>query len=238
MRTELQCEQFNMDIKSTILQGCKKCGGQSLSCKCRTEYRLLTQAYEACIPKDFWRTKVKDVTHNVSAFKQGVRPYCRNIMKARKHGYGVILLGDNGVGKTMFISYILMEAIRHGLTAYYTSMLHLEHNLKRGFNDRKLTERLEWMLTSDIISVDEMGKEKFKSGDSWMRVEIERVLKDRFDNSMPVLIATNVDLASLEHIYGVTITSIITGKYKQILMEPGDFREKMANKMHKDMGYK
>jgi len=139
----------------------------------------------------------------------------------------------------MFMSYVLARAIRRGRSAYYTTMLQLNHDIKRGFRDQDAQDRLEWLLTSDFLGLDEMGKEQFRAVEqgSFIKTEIERILKQRFDESKPVLMATNLSATALAKAYGGTIASIIGGKYQQVVMEPGDIRKSLAAKMSDDMGY-
>jgi DNA replication protein DnaC len=190
------------------------------------------------VPKDFWNVKATDVTHNTDVFKNIVMKYTKNLNKALKHGYGLVFVGDNGVGKTFFISYVLMTAIRLGKTAYYTTMPQLDYDIKRGWGEKPVEERLRWMLTSDFVAIDEMGKEKFKSdAGGFIFTQIERILKQRCDNSLPTLLSTNMDFNTFVKSYGPTINSLITGKFQTVAMEPGDYRERMAKQMGDEMGY-
>ena len=190
------------------------------------------------MPRDFWNVKAEDITHNREVFDAVVFKYAERIDTALKKGYGLVFLGDNGVGKTYLISYVLMKAIRAGRTAYYTTMPQLDHNIKRGFDKTEIEERLSWLLTSDFLAIDELGKERFKSGKtSFMDTQIERILKQRCDDSLPVLLATNLDHETLIESYGPTVGSIIAGKLQAVAMKPGDYRAKMAREMSGDMGY-
>lgn len=237
MRTELEVADFESASHYKIVQRCKKCDGKEPTCSCVTRHRLIVNAYEACVPRDFWFIKPEDISHNTRIFKEVVTPYCQRVALARVRGYGLALLGDNGVGKTMFMSYVLMKAITAGYTAYYTTLPNLDWNMKRSFNVMSIGERLHAMLTSDFLAIDEMGKEKFRAGDTYMRMQVERILKERFDDSMPTLIATNGDLDAIEAAYGTTISSILRGKYRVVTMEPGDFRKQLSEKMAQEMGY-
>jgi DNA replication protein DnaC len=86
------------------------------------------------------------------------------------------------------------------------------------------------------VAIDEMGKEQFKKGDSWIRLQVERILKQRFDESLPTLIATNAESEKLGEVYGATLTSIFDGKYTQATFNPGDFRVHLRDRMAKDLG--
>jgi DNA replication protein DnaC len=223
MRSKEECEDFDATIEKLIED--------------ETKRALSSLAYEACIPKDFWHVVDEDITHNREVFEKIILPYAEKMKLARKRGYGLLLLGDNGAGKTIFTSFVLMKALSKGFTAYYTTLPQLDHDVKRGFNDPEVARRLEWMLTSDFLALDEVGKERYKSGDTHSRLQVERILKSRFDNSLCTLLATNADLETLKELYGDTIISIIVGKYQTVTLEPGDYREKLRERMNKEMGY-
>lgn len=235
MRTEDEVERFRLLSRTDTILACE-CEGANLDCECYGRHELKVAAYEAGIPRDFWFVKEEDVSHNVEIFKELIMPYCAKLKKARVKGYGLLCLGDNGVGKTMFLSYVLARALRRGFTAFYTSLPELDYELKRGFRDKTLTDRLHWYLTSDFVVIDEMGKEQFKKGDSWIRLQVERILKQRFDESLPTLIATNTQEKELEATYGATLTSIFDGKYTPAQFESGDFRVHLRDRMAKDLG--
>jgi hypothetical protein len=236
MRSEQEVQDFKSRAQLEVYN-CKRCQGKDPSCACFSRMAFRVSCFEACIPRDFWGVLPTDISHNREVFDNVVRPYCDNMVKARLRGYGLLLLGDNGVGKSMFISYILTRTLSHGFTAYYTTLPRLDFDIKRGFNNPEHAERLQWMLTSDFLAIDEMGKEQFRTGDSYIKTQVERILKERFDESLPTLIATNAALDSIEEIYGTTLTSILLGKYQTVTMVPGDFRAELRKRMVKEMGY-
>ena len=84
--------------------------------------------------------------------------------------------------------------------------------------------------------IDEFGAEKNKNASEFMNSEITRIVKDRIDNQMPVLIATNMDVGALERSYGATIASMLQLN-ETVYMAPGDYRGELAKKMKKDMGF-
>lgn len=239
MKSAVDVEEFTAKARRDIVLKCKKCKmGADPDCSCHQRYAESVAAYEACVPRDFWTVKAEDITHNTEVFNDLVKTYTKHLKRALKRGYGLLFLGSNGVGKTMFTSFVLMEAIRRNRTAYYTTLPQLDYDLKRGFNDHTARERLDYMLSSDFIAVDEVGKEHFKGEQGgWLKTQLERILKARFDESMPVLLATNMGLPQLEEIYGPTLASIFNGKYQHVEMENGDFRDKLRKKMHSEMKY-
>lgn len=238
VKSELEVEDFATAARSRLIEPCTICKGMGpADCECVQRVSLEVHAYEACVPRDFWDSTPDDVEHNKHNFNEAVASYMRKLGTANKHGYGLIFQGDNGVGKTMFMGMVLMAALRKNLTAYYTSMPQLDYDVKRGFNDHVAAERLRIMLTVDFLAIDELGKERFKNGDNFMRLHLERILKQRFDDNAPTLLATNMEMSELEQEYGRTFMSIIVGKYRPVLMEAGDFREQLKERMSKRMGF-
>ena len=245
MRTEEQVDEFKQQKGQELVVGCEKCGGSvrdDNKCSCVRHWRYQVSAYEAGIPQEFWYTKPGDITHNVEAFGQ-VRQYVKRIPVAQRNGYGLVFVGNNGVGKSIFASYVLSMAIRRGFTAFYTTLLQLDEDIKKGFHDWRAKKRLEWFLGSDFVVLDEMGKDQWKSlasggnGNSYIRSQVERILKARFDDQQPTIIGTNFNKTQMAENYGATITSMINGKYQTIQMEDGDMRAGLRKKMRAEMGY-
>ena len=237
MKTQGEVEEFSQKARFATIHRCKKCNGINPDCTCYLQYNTAVQAFEACVPKDFQNIKPGDVKHNVDVFKGIVLKYVEKLNIAIKKGYSLAFLGANGAGKTYFMSYILMEAIRRGRTAYYTTIPQLEFDLKRGWKDKALEQRLEWLLTSDFLALDEAGVERKMRKDNEIAVHIERILKQRCDDNAPVLLSTNLSYKSLLSVYGSAVGSVIDGKFEKVIMESGDYRKKIARKMKKEMGY-
>lgn len=235
MRTKWECDLFRSEAETRVRRRCKKCQGKDDKCDCVQRLEREAEGYEACVPKDFWHVEDLKIEHNVHAFETRIVPYCKKFRQARGRGFGLFLTGDNGVGKTTFISYVLMRAIRKGWTTYYTTLPQLDYDIKQGFRDEEARQRLDWYLGSDFVAIDEVAKEKFKGGkeDNYTRMQVERILKRRYDDSAPVILATNGGLESIEEAYGKSIASVITGKCLEVVLEDGDQRERARKSMEK-----
>jgi DNA replication protein DnaC len=152
-----------------------------------------------------------------------------------RSGYGLLFTGDNGVGKTCFISYILTQMIKRGCSVYYTTLPQLDKDIKRGFNDKEADRRLEQYLGSDFVAVDEIGKEHFKA-ESFLNTQFELLLKTRHDDGDPTILASNMDYKALAEMYGPSIASMWDGRYVLVPMESGDFRKMLQARTRKDLG--
>lgn len=233
MRSTEEVEEFKNQVFSKGIREKKK--------------RFLIEAFEGCIPMEFWYIKKKSIKQNVDIFKEVILKYCQKLNKARRRGFGLCLIGDNGVGKTYFLSYVLTRAIKEGKTVYYTTMPQLEYDIMLGFDDKDAKKYLSLMLTSDFLVIDELGKEQRakreqklkgkKRAASFIDQQLERILKNRFDNAMPVLLGSNLDFGDLSKTYGTSVVSVLKGKYLVAELVGDDYREVLAAEMRTEMGY-
>jgi len=221
MRSDSEVLSFAMDRKYNLKN---------------SKHRYDLALYRGCVPSIHWYVKSSDVTHNVDIFQSVVLKYKNKLHRAYNNGYGLLFVGDNGNGKTMFGCYILGRAVRVGYRIYYTTLSDLDTNIKIGFDSPVAAELLRYCLNSDFLFIDELGKEHTsKSG--FLASRLEALLKNRYDNAFPTLLASNLSEKDLRESYGPTISSMLTGKYKTVEMLGGDYRTKEATEMSKSMGY-
>ena len=200
----------------------------------RVPYRVA--CFEACIPRSFWAVSAEDVTYNLDVFNGVIKKYVRRWRRALLRGYSLLLMGDNGCGKSMFVSYVLSQMAKRGCSVYYTTLAQLDLDIKRGFSDARAEVRLNDLLQSDFLVIDEVGKEHYRD-DSYLNTRLELLLKTRYDDANPTILATNLDYDTLIKMYGPTIASMLEGKYQAALMESGDFRKSVATRMKTEMGF-
>lgn len=221
MRSEAECDAFELATADQLGDDDPRVG-----------YRA--QCFEACIPRTFWNVSSDHVTYNVAVFSSVVVRYRKRLRLALQRGYSLLFVGDNGVGKTMFASYLLTQAIKRGFTAYYTTLTQLDADIKRGFRDREADQRLQAMLESDFVAIDEVGKERFKL-DSFTTSQFESLLKRRYDNGEPVILGSNAAHDDLCKMYGATVESMFDGRYQVVSLEPGDCRRAHKRQMKRAM---
>lgn len=237
MRSEQAVEDYEIDMNSKKLD-CKICNGIDPKCECRKKAYLDVMKYEACIPIDHWNATSRVITHNVQVYNNIILKYADKLKVAYSRGYGLILIGEPGSGKTTFLCHVLVRAIEKNYRPYYTTFARLEHHLKMGFNDPKAARRLEVMLGSSFVAIDDMGKENYKGGDSYFRAQFERILRDRYEDRNPTLLATNSTPDVWKETYGASVESILSGKFVLAYMDPGDMRKskELKDKMEEEFG--
>lgn len=194
---------------------------------------FLTECFASGIPRSFWNVQSSDVTHNKEIFRRVICQYRKKRKKVLRRGWGLILMGDNGSGKTMFASYIATQFLRRGTSIYYTTLVGLNEDFKRGFSDPAFSARLETALEADFLILDELGKEL--RADGHLGVRLEQILKQRYDDARPTVIATNLSWEEIVKRYGTSIESMLEGRYVKVPLSAGDYRKVSKHKMRKEL---
>lgn len=239
MRTIEQIQQFQKISRSTYLGRCQKCKGSDPHCECYKRYLLACVQYESCIPRDFWDTKASEISHDKAVFRKVIQKYIDKSTSAMRFGYGLVLLGGMGTGKTHFASYVLTEAIKKGRTTYYTTMPQLGYDIKLGFDDRTARSRLMFYWSSDFVMIDDLGKESYRKADnkSFLRSEIERLVRQRRDEAMPMIMTSDMGRGAFLKNYHDLMTPSMLSRMKIVMLKSTNKLPTSTEAMEKQMGY-
>jgi len=232
VKTAAEIEAYESELARTIVARCKACGGLgrtardlSRKCDCQNEADRLLAYFEACLPRRFWTTKVADFRGAVrETYVERVRPFIVNFERALSEGLGLYFYGDNGTGKTMTVTYAARKVRARGFSVYYTTAADLLEDMKRGFRDPELTERLREHLNAQLLVVDELVAETFKAEPGWSLTQIERILKARENECLPTVLVSNVPISRAMEVYGKSVASVLRGYFVEVIFASEDGR--------------
>ena len=99
----------------------------------------------------------------------------------------MVLIGSNGLGKTMLLKNLAYQAVMHGHTARFTLASDMLHDLAAQNTTAALTSRLRRYTTPAVLAIDEVGYLSYDAryADLFFEVVTRRYL------NRPILLTTN-----------------------------------------------
>lgn len=131
---------------------------------------------------------------------------------------GLILVGNNGVGKTHLACSIANKLIANGIPIVYGTLINLLAELKNTYNNDSISEMeiIKLYEKVDLLIIDDLGKEK---PSDWALEKLFTIINSRYENNLPVIITTNYDQNTLMNRLSIngddeTAKSIISRLYE------------------------
>ena len=178
------------------------------------------------IPREFWHIEFDNFLGNSDKLKL-VKKYCKKINVARDEGFGFLLFGKNGVGKTSLIMLILKEALRNGYSAFYISLPRIFKQIYMSWEFPELaTELRNIMASTDFLAIGELGKDYHrKDSMEFARAEFDCLFRERREECLPTLLDTNLSIEELADTYGGSLMSLFRSRLRFIKMVGPDYRK-------------
>lgn len=110
---------------------------------------------------------------------------------------GLILAGNNGVGKTHLACSIANKLIENGIPVIYGTLINLLAELRNSYdteNNISEMEIIKLYKNVDLLIIDDLGKEK---PSEWGLEKLFTIINSRYENNLPVIITTNYNQNSL-----------------------------------------
>lgn len=110
---------------------------------------------------------------------------------------GLILVGNNGVGKTHLACSIANKFIENGIPVIYGTLINLLAELRNSYEiDNSISEMeiIKLYENVDLLIIDDLGKEK---PSEWGLEKLFTIINSRYENNLPVIITTNYNQNSL-----------------------------------------
>ena len=110
---------------------------------------------------------------------------------------GLVLVGNNGVGKTHLACSIANKLIENGTPVIYGTLINLLAELRNSYDiDNNISEMeiIKLYENVNLLIIDDLGKEK---PSEWGLEKLFTIVNSRYENNLPVIITTNYNQSSL-----------------------------------------
>ena len=137
-----------------------------------------------------------EVNSNNKKVYQSLKEYSEKLVNSKERK-GLILVGNNGVGKTHLACSIANELIKNGIPIIYGTLINLLAELKNSYdadNNISEIEIIKLYEKVDLLIIDDLGKEK---PSEWGLEKLFTIINSRYENNLPVIITTNYNQNSL-----------------------------------------
>ena len=137
-----------------------------------------------------------EVNSNNKKVYQSLKNYSEKLVNEVERK-GLILVGNNGVGKTHLACSIANELIKNGIPIIYGTLINLLAELKNiydVYNNISEMKIIKLYEKVDLLIIDDLGKEK---PSEWGLEKLFTIINSRYENNLPVIITTNYDQNSL-----------------------------------------
>ena len=137
----------------------------------------------------------------------------------------VVLVGPNGVGKTMLVKNLFHHGVLNGLTAPFTTASDRLHELAAQNSDASLARRLRRFSGPQLLAIDEVGYLDYNNryADLLFEVVTRRSLE------LPVLITTNKPFSQWTDVFScadcvVILVDRLIHRCESVQLDGGSYR--------------
>ncbi len=110
----------------------------------------------------------------------------------------IVIVGPNGLGKTMIAKNLLHQAVLRGYSARFTAASDMLHDLAAQDSSTQLARRLRRYTTPSLLCVDEVG---YLSYDARYADLLFEVITRRYQQHRPVVLTTNKSFSEWNEVF-------------------------------------
>ena len=207
---------------------------KTTECSCLKLFRRYKEYYKARIPEVYWKVTEKNFYGDKIALRRTAK-FMDYLKNAKDNGLGLMFRGPNGNGKTSLACIIAKYALKKGHSALYGTLQGYLNMIMQSFGQEQKTVLVRKLISEvDFLIVDEIGKEHLKknaeTGSIFGLSEFEQILREREGSKRSVIAITNLDYDKMQIQYGESISSLFSGRLKEIAVQGSDVRKTVHEK--------
>jgi len=105
----------------------------------------------------------------------------------------ILMIGDNGVGKSHLSRSLALMACQGGYKTYYTTCSELINDLNAGVYEKTLEKRMRKYINPELLLIDEMGHDRLELQVVKEAHLLFKVIDQRYKDNKPLIFTTNIE---------------------------------------------
>lgn len=182
------------------------------------------QLKQACVGEEYWEADFSNYEGPKDARDITIK-YLDTLGIMKDKGIGILYGGPNGPGKTTLMMITAKYLIRARWDVYCTSLGEIVEAIKASWDSKEEQESdlLERCRSCDFLFIDDLGKEH-RGASGFVQTIFDNIIRQRVNHRRPTFITTNLTKADIERTYGSSVTSLLEGKQRIVLVNGRDYR--------------
>lgn len=194
-------------------------------CPCKDQFVLHRVLLASGIKESFQRLGWADFTEGTDTALKALTEYHNHMEAYLNAGFGLILSGNRGTGKSLMAYLMLKDLMKVGKICHATTFANMIDLFAAGWSS---PEDRAWfnskVRNADVLLIDDLGREHNKSESSVGSTMIEAVVRDRVNRSLPTFLTTNLTPSEVAQGYGPHTMSLLSEKSETVEIHGPDLR--------------
>lgn len=208
-------------------------------CPCTDQYLLYRWFAHCGIYPAYMKMGWADIADTGHEGVKAVVEYVSNHQAYRAQGFGLVLSGGRGTGKTLLLQLLGKALIAEGVDCYSVTFSDMIDAFAEGWRNRDTSKWFAKRIrNAGVLLIDDLGRERNKGPESVGDNMLETITRYRTASLMPTLLTTNLTEHQVHTGYGGHTMSLLSESAIFVTVPGGDFREqkKQRAKAERDAG--
>jgi DNA replication protein DnaC len=119
----------------------------------------------------------------------------------------ILLIGDNGTGKSHIARSLALIACQGGYKTYYTTCSELINDLNAGVYEKTLDKKMRKYINPELLLIDEMGHDRLELQVIKEAHLLFKVIDQRYKDNKSLIFTTNIEEADWPEFLGDPIST-------------------------------
>lgn len=221
-------------------------------CPCAEQYLAFKYLLNSGIPLTYQRLGWADYTYLTESAMAEAASYLQNREAFVNAGFGMVLHGSRGTGKTLLANLLLKEFSADGITCYSTTFADMVDDFATGWGDKSHEAWFKRTVrNARVLYIDDVGREYSKDrfadatkSDEQVRTAaladnrpgsiketlLEATIRYRTANCLPTFVSTNFTPEQVSNGYGGHTMSLLSEKAVFVNVTGADRRGEMRQR--------